>query len=96
VQRPPGIHGTLRMVGGPPPGLNRAVAGTVTITSSTGSHCNLPVVAGGSFEATLPVGSYRVTGHSPLFGGGKYECSGGAVRVTSAGESAVAVVCPVP
>jgi hypothetical protein len=95
AKRPPGIYGTLRMVGGVNLGVNHPVAGTVTITSATGSRCDLPVVAGGSFEVTLPVGRYTVTGHSPDFGDGKYECSGGAVSVTSAGESAVTVACPV-
>jgi hypothetical protein len=95
AKRPPGIAGTLRMVGGPAPGINRSVAGTVTITSLSGSHCDLRVVAGGSFEATVPVGRYRITGHSPAFGYGKYECSGGTVRVTSAGETVSTVVCPV-
>lgn len=93
--RPPGITGTLRMIGGVNLGVNHPVAGTVTITSATGSRCDLPVVAGGSFEVTLPVGRYTVTGHSRDFGDGKYECSGGAVSVTSAGETAVTVACPV-
>jgi len=83
------------MVGGVDAGVNSPVAGTVTITSATGSQCDLPVVAGGSFDVTLPVGRYTVTGHSPTFGDGKYSCSGGAVSVTSAGETAVTVACAV-
>jgi hypothetical protein len=90
-----GISGTLRMVGGPPPGMNRAVPGTVTITSESGSRCDVPVVRG-SFAVAVPVGSYTATGRSPDFGDGKYECSAdGPVAVTNAGPATVKVVCPV-
>ncbi len=93
--RTPGISGTLRMVGGPPPGMDRPVAGAVTVTSAT-TECGLDVGADGSFELTVPVGTYTVTGRSPSFGGSRYECSGGTVKVTSAGETPVTVVCAVP
>ena len=95
AERPPGMYGTLRMIGGPAPGVSRPVAGTITIADATGRHCDLPVLATGSFDVMLPVGKYRVSGHSPDFGDGKYECSGGVVTVTSARETAVTVVCPV-
>ena len=96
AQRPTGISGTLRMIGGPPPGINRAVAGTVTITSVSGSQCSVEIGASGSFDVMVPVGRYTVTGRSPRFGNGNYECSAGrTISVTSAGSTSVTVVCPV-
>ncbi len=90
-----GISGTLRLIGGPPPGINRAVPGTVTVTSASGSRCDVPIVRG-SFAVAVPVGTYTVTGHSPSFGDDTGKCSaGGHVVVTNARTVAVTVVCPV-
>ena len=83
------------MVGGPAPGENRAVPGTVTITSASGARCDVPAVHG-SFAVSVPAGSYTVTGHSPSFGDGQYECfADGPVAVSSARAVSVTVVCPV-
>jgi hypothetical protein len=100
AERPPGIAGTLRMIGGPPPGISQPVAGTVSIESATGSGCDISVSAAGSFDVAVPVGRYTVTGHSPSFGDGQYLCSvAGPVDVTSTGLGAqpveVTVNCPV-
>jgi hypothetical protein len=85
AERPPGITGTLRMIGGPA-GNNRPVAGTVSITSATGSGCDIAVSDSGAFDVAVPVGHYTVTGHSPSFGDGQYLCSAdGPVNVTNTG-----------
>jgi hypothetical protein len=99
-ERPTGIAGTLRMIGGPPPGMNRSVAGTVTIESPSGATCDVSVVAGGSFAVSVPPGRYAVTGHSPNFGSGKYLCSSARqVNVARAhprsNPVSITVVCPI-
>ena len=99
-ERPPGITGTLRMIGGPAPGNNRSVAGTVSITSATGSGCDIAVSDSGVFDVAVPVGRYTVTGHSPSFGDGQYLCSAdGPVNVTNTGLGNLPVMitvnCPV-
>jgi hypothetical protein len=95
VQRPPGMYGTLRMVGGPAPGIDRQVAGTITIQSSS-LVCRVAINAGYSFNVMVPPGRYDVTGRSPAFGFGKYDCTaGGPINVTNAGPVDVEIVCPV-
>jgi hypothetical protein len=99
AERPPGITGTLRMIGGPA-GNNRPVAGTVSITSATGSGCDIAVSDSGAFDVAVPVGHYTVTGHSPSFGDGQYLCSAdGPVNVTNTGLGnlpvTITVNCPV-
>lgn len=40
-----------------------------------------PVGASGRFRVSVDPGVWHVAGSSPLYGGGKYSCSGGTVRV---------------
>ncbi len=75
-ERPFGyVAGTLRMVGGPPPGLDRPVAGSVVAVAASGARCSAAVGADGSFGMQLEPNLYTFTGHSPTFGNGKYDCS---------------------
>jgi hypothetical protein len=90
------------MVGGPAPGINKPVAGTVVATSTTGRRCKVAVGPDGTFTMHVVPGTYTFTGESPSFGGGKYRCTNGApVKLTdrptnSQGPSPqVTVVCPV-
>jgi hypothetical protein len=99
LERPSGIAGTLRVVGGPPPGINRPVAGTVRVVSSSGVGCDVSVGPAGFFDVTLPTGRYTVTGYSPSFGNGKGLCSAGRsvnVGLASVGNNPVVinVFCP--
>jgi hypothetical protein len=77
AERPPGITGTLRLVGGPAPGVNRPSAGTISIVSTTGQGCDVSASRVGSFAVSVPPGRYTVTGHTPNFGHGQYLCSAG-------------------
>ena len=48
------VAGTLRMVGGLPPGIDRAVTGDVTaINTTTGQECGGPVTKDGRFTLYL-------------------------------------------
>jgi hypothetical protein len=92
----------LRMVGGAPPGLNRPVAGTVVAVSDSGDRCSIAVGAKNASRFDLSKGVYAITGRSPSFGGGRYECT--AERQVTVDERPpgshgppifVTVVCPV-
>jgi hypothetical protein len=77
------VTGTLRMVGGPFPGEDRAVSGNVTATDSSGQRFSA-VARDGNFAMELPAGVYNIVGHSPDFGYGKYDCpAGGPVAVAN-------------
>jgi len=83
------------MVGGSPPGVARPVRGTVTAAASSGARCEVTVRNDGRFDLDLARGVYHLTGRSPLFGGGKYQCSADR-RVALVDKRVVAnVICPV-
>lgn len=81
VAHPTGrISGRLEAVGGPPPvdghaALPRPLAGSVTLDGRGGTQ-TIVVDHTGRFSTALPPGRYRVTGHSPAYGGGRYPCQG--------------------
>jgi hypothetical protein len=66
------VTGWLEGVGGPAPGAPRRWPGTVSWTGST--QGTVRIGAGGRFVLSLPAGRYRLTGHSPRYGGGNYVC----------------------
>jgi hypothetical protein len=66
---------TLRMVGGPPPGFDKPVAGTVIATDPGGRRCTTAVGPSGELTMTLAPNSYSLTGYSPSYGDGTYPCS---------------------
>lgn len=66
------LIGHLRQVGGPPPGVDRTVTGTVTITGPD-KVVTIDVGTDGAFSAELPVGTYTVVGHSPTTLSGTHE-----------------------
>lgn len=88
------IAGTLREVGGPSPGLDRAIAGTVTITGRSGFSVRAPTNRNG-FSVDLPVGTYTVTGTSLSINDGHTSCSAGGPVAVARGLTTVAVICPI-
>jgi hypothetical protein len=78
-----------------------AMPGTVVFTGSAGRFVEATDEQGW-FDVTLPVGSYRVVGHSSLFQDRRVACTGAqvigvtardTVRVTEQGPTHVAVTC---
>ena len=74
-----GVDGTLRMVGGPSSARPQTVPGTVTATrvATAGSppySCSVSVGPDGNFTFVLAPGTYRFTGRSPKFDGGRVDC----------------------
>jgi hypothetical protein len=80
--RPAGyITGQLREVGGPSGGA-RPVSGRVVAVETSKARCQVAVGPGGSFAMQLVPGTYTLTGRSPSYGDGTYECfSQAPVRV---------------
>ena len=68
------LSGNLRMVGGLDPGRPQPVAGTVLAVRSSGEQCGANAARDGSFAMQLLPGTYTLTGRSPSFNDGKYEC----------------------
>jgi hypothetical protein len=69
------VNVSLRIVGGPAPGLDKPVAGTVVATDPVGRRCTRPVGPSGWVTMTLAPDSYSFTGHSPSYGDSKYTCT---------------------
>ncbi|HEY5013132.1 MAG TPA: hypothetical protein VIK61_10565 [Acidimicrobiia bacterium] len=89
------ISGTLREVGGPAPGRDLTVAGTVRGEGTQGSW-EARTTPGGDFSIDVPVGTYRVTGSSPVFLNDLRDaCGGGTAVVTRGHTTSVQVICPV-
>jgi len=89
------VTGTFVIVGGPN-GIPKPTAGVVTFLSPAGMSTHVTVGSTGRFKVELAHGSYSVSGRSPEFGGGSYECTGGNVNVKQASPNQVQVVCPIP
>ncbi len=59
----------------------RPYPGTVWATNESGEPFGATVPASGNFTFRVPTGTYRLTGSSPLYGGGTYRCRG-SLRLT--------------
>ncbi len=71
------IKGRLEASGGPGQSSRyRPYPGTVWATAKGGELFGATVPASGYFEFRVPVGTYKLTGSSPLYGGGLYRCRG--------------------
>jgi hypothetical protein len=70
------VTGHLKVVGGPAPGAARPGNGTVTLTTADGESTTVQTDADGRFGVAVSTGPgrYTLTGHSPQFGDGAYEC----------------------
>jgi hypothetical protein len=90
------VVGTIRAVGGRPPGLNREIAGTVTATSVSGTRWIATTTATRQFALELPAGTYRFTGTTALVNSGQSECFAPAAVVVVGGKTTqVEVVCSI-
>ncbi|NNN08895.1 MAG: hypothetical protein HKL85_06850 [Acidimicrobiaceae bacterium] len=71
------IKGRLEASGGPGNTSGyRPYPGMVWATAKGGELFGATVPASGYFEFRVPVGTYQLTGSSPLYGGGSYRCRG--------------------
>ena len=88
------IIGTLRLVGGPAPGVDRSVPGDITVTS-TGADDTVSAQsmtdANGHFFVGVPPGRYLLTGTSPQYYTGA--CQGGTVTVRAGARLTRDVLC---
>ena len=82
------LTGHLRQAGGPAPGVNRPVEGTVSISGPDNS-VTLNVGRDGLITADLPAGTYTDEGHSPttLSGNEQADCPAVAPAVVTAGQT---------
>lgn len=64
------VVGTLRVLGGPAPGDNRGIAGTVTLTDSKGRRFDATASSTGEFSVQVPAGTYTIYGRTPSIGVG--------------------------
>jgi hypothetical protein len=102
------LTGRLVMEGGPmgPDGKQpgeRAMSGTVTVTSAGHQPVTVTVGSSGTFSVPLPPGQYQVSGRSPdvmeIDGGHRRElpCSQPTSAVVTAGQTAtITLTCVVP
>ena len=89
------MSGRLQAVGGPAPGTPRQIGGKVIVRGLNGRSYSAKVGADGQFLIQVPVGSYFVTGSSPLYEGGQSVCLGIPFKVNeNATTSNVDVNCP--
>jgi len=92
------VTGVLQMVGGPPPGAPRPLAGDVTIyrgKDSTGSQvAAVRTDAKGRFRVDLSPGTFFFVGHSSSVPG--MLCTTDGPITLASGPASVAVVCNVP
>ena len=91
------LAGHLRQVGGPPPGENRPVPGTISITGGAVTR-ELQVGQDGAYAVDVPPGTYTVVGHSPtaLSGNKQMDCpANGAAAVTSGATTTADPICSI-
>lgn len=96
--RPPGeLAGTLEISGGTPGQNGQHVPGVVTIRSSEGQTITRKVGQNGQFLVFVPVGTYTVTGRSPVTNQAPpFGCQVATpVNVAQNGITQVIVACPV-
>jgi hypothetical protein len=87
------VAGTVRMKGGPAPGIDTVVAGEVVATDGRGRSWRAEATTDG-FTLELPVGSYRLTATSPAVG--DVACrTDSPVVVESDLTTGADVVCPI-
>jgi hypothetical protein len=92
------VKGRLVRVGGPAPGAPVPLPGHVTATATGGTPTQtVRVSKDGEFSFNLPVGTYHLTGTSPLIGSGHATCSAmHAVRVQARQAiTGVQVICSI-
>jgi hypothetical protein len=70
------------MIGGSAPGVDRPLAGTITLVSSSGDRIRVKT-ADGAFRVHIAPGTYRTLGTSPMYNGGDSKCTGALVLVSA-------------
>lgn len=98
-RRAPGtVSGQFIRVGGPAPGSAVPLPGHVVAVDPAGTRLTVTVGKNGRFRLSLPAGTYRLAGYSPLIGSGQAECTAAhAVRVrTGMTTRGIPVVCSIP
>jgi len=92
------VTGKFVRVGGPAPGSPVPLPGTITARAATGQTFTATAGSNGRFKLSLPPGSYRVTGRSPLMQSGQMICGATARLRVARGKPAprVTVVCSIP
>ena len=89
------VVGTIREVGGPGP-LNRQIPGTVIAANASGTYWQGTTTATKPFSMTLPAGTYRLTGSSPIVNSGQVDCFAPAPVIVVGGKTTrVEVVCSI-
>jgi len=93
-----GVTGRFVRAGGPAPGTPVPLPGTITARATTGQAFTATAGSNGRFKLSLPPGTYRVTGRSPLMQSGQMICGATArVRIARGKAAArVTVVCSIP
>jgi hypothetical protein len=88
------VTGILEAVGGAAPGTPRPLVGTVSIHGARGTTITAKTGSDGRFSVRVAAGSYTVTGRSPLYQGGKANCTAsGSITVTGGATKRVLVAC---
>jgi hypothetical protein len=88
------ITGSLMAVGGPVGNAAQPLPGTVVLMNSSGRSTTMTVSDDGIFEVHVAAGSYSLSGSSPLFGDGRYDClADGPVQVQVSTPVMVEVDC---
>ncbi len=92
------VTGRFVRVGGPAPGLPFSLPGTITARAASGQTFSATAGSNGRFSLSLPPGTYRVTGRSPLMQSGQMTCAAPAALRVTRGKPAghVTVVCSIP
>jgi hypothetical protein len=89
------VNGTLEAVGGPGPGPARPLNGSVALRASDGTVFTATTTSDGVFSVGVPIGTYAITGRSPLYESGDADCSSsGPATLTVGATIHVIVVCP--
>ena len=91
------VEGRFIRVGGSPPGAQVPLPGQVVAVDSTGARRVVSVDNSGRFRLSLPAGTYRLIGSSPLIDSGNARCIAERLVRVATGKTTqhVAVVCSI-
>jgi hypothetical protein len=88
------VQGRLEAVGGPGPGTPRPLKGSITLRDSDGTIFTATAGSDGAFLVRVPIGTYAITGRSPVYDSGNVDCpSSGPVSLTVGATIRVLVAC---
>jgi hypothetical protein len=94
------VTGILVRVGGPAPGSPVPLPGEVDARNTVGEQFTAATSNNGRFQLSLPLGTYRLTGHSPQVGSAAHPAVCSAMRALNVTRNKpvpyVQVVCSIP